>query len=378
MVVGIMEYAAKELVGVMSMDMAYFEQTAPVIKDITNIILALGWGMLIANMVFQSTKAMMSGVGFESEDPKHIFCRTFVFAFLLLASKQICNLAMGITGNVIELLQIPSALDFSIPDQSMFDISSSVKWLIVIVVGFILIFQYIKLLFEIGERYVVTSVLTFFSPLAFAMGGSKNTNDIFKGWCRMYGSMMVMMIMNIVFLKLILSAMGNVTKGSVLIWLVFVVALTRVARKIDSHIGKIGLNPAQTGDGVGSRLPGMMTMVAVRTMASTIGRNISSNRDSVGIIHEVTEVTQIIIPNIHARRAVLPEVMQEQQLIHHRAIAHQAVNKQETVNLYRITAVNQTDNTEEKINTEYRIWTLMNNTENSLTVILKHIRDVAV
>lgn len=280
MVVGIMEYAAKELVGVMSMDMAYFEQTAPVIKDITNIILALGWGMLIANMVFQSTKAMMSGVGFESEDPKHIFCRTFVFAFLLLASKQICNLAMGITENVIELLQIPSALDFSIPDQSMFDISSSVKWLIVIVVGFILIFQYIKLLFEIGERYVVTSVLTFFSPLAFAMGGSKNTNDIFKGWCRMYGSMMVMMIMNIVFLKLILSAMGNVTKGSVLIWLVFVVALTRVARKIDSHIGKIGLNPAQTGDGVGSRLPGMMTMVAVRTMASTIGRNISSNRDS--------------------------------------------------------------------------------------------------
>lgn len=113
MVVGIMEYAAKELVGVMSMDMAYFEQTAPVIKDITNIILALGWGMLIANMVFQSTKAMMSGVGFESEDPKHIFCRTFVFAFLLLASKQICNLAMGITGNVIELLQIPSARFFN-------------------------------------------------------------------------------------------------------------------------------------------------------------------------------------------------------------------------------------------------------------------------
>lgn len=59
--------------------------------------------------------------------------------------------------------------------------------------------------------------------------------------------------------------------------------------------------------------------------------------------------------------------MQEQQLIHHRAAAHQAVNKQETVNLYRITAVNQTDNTEEKIDTEYRIWTLMNNTENSLT-----------
>lgn len=98
MVVSIMEYAAKELVGVMSMDMSYFEKTAPVIKDITNIILALGWGLLIANMVFQSLKVMMSGAGFESEDPKHIFCRTFVFSFLLLASRQICNMAMGITG----------------------------------------------------------------------------------------------------------------------------------------------------------------------------------------------------------------------------------------------------------------------------------------
>lgn len=280
MVVSIMEYAAKELVGVMSMDMSYFEKTAPIIKDITNIILALGWGLLIANLVFQSIKVMMSGAGFEGEDPKSLFLRTFAFSFLLLASRQICNMAMGMTGRVIELLQIPSELSLAIPDQSMFSIGSGAKWLIVIVVGFILIFQYIKLLFEIGERYVVTSVLTFFAPLAFAMGGSKNTNDIFRGWCRMYGSMMVMMIMNIVFLKLILSAMDNVTSGSVLIWLVFVIALTRVARKIDSHIGKIGLNPAQTGNAMGSRLPGMMTMVAVRTMASTIGRNISANRDT--------------------------------------------------------------------------------------------------
>lgn len=104
MVVSIMEYAAKELVGVMSMDMTYFEKTAPVIKDITSVILALGWGLLIANLVFQSIKVMMSGAGFEGEDPKSLFLRTFAFSFLLLASRQICNMAMGITGKVIELL----------------------------------------------------------------------------------------------------------------------------------------------------------------------------------------------------------------------------------------------------------------------------------
>lgn len=187
LIVEIMDYAAKELIKVMGMDLSYFESMAPVIKDIVTVIIALSWGLLLANMVFQSLKSMMSGAGFESEDPKHIFMRSFVFAFLLLASRQICDIALGMTGKVIELLQIPDVLEVTIPDESMFTIGSGAKWLIVIIVGFVLMFQIIKLLFEIGERYVVTSVLTFFAPLAFSMGGSKNTSDIFKGWCRMYG-----------------------------------------------------------------------------------------------------------------------------------------------------------------------------------------------
>ena len=72
------------------------------------------------------------------------------------------------------------------------------------------------------------------------------------------------------------------TTGGVLVWLVFVIALTRVARKIDSHIGKIGLNPAQTGSELGSRLPGIMTMVAVRTMGSLISKSAANAKGGNG------------------------------------------------------------------------------------------------
>lgn len=282
MMLAIMAYASGELLGVMSMDLSYFEKTAPVVSEIVNVFVALGWALLIGNMVFQLMKSIMSGIGFEAEDPKIIFLRTFVFSFLLLASRQICNICSGIAGTVINMLALPSSITVTTPDESMFSLGAEAKWLLVIIVGVVLMFQMLKLLFEIGERYVITSVLTFFAPLAFAMGGSRNTNDIFKGWCRMYGSMLVMMIMNIVFLKLIMSAMSQMTSGGVLIWLVFVVALTRVARKIDSHIGKIGLNPAQTGAGIGSRIPGMMTMVAVRTMGSLVSRSMASAKGSTG------------------------------------------------------------------------------------------------
>lgn len=282
MMLDIMAYASGELLGVMRMDLSYFEKTAPVISEIVNVFVALGWALLIGNMVFQLMKSIMSGIGFEAEDPKIIFLRTFVFAFLLLASRQICDICSGIAGTVINMLALPGSITVTTPDESMFSLGAGAKWLLVIIVGVVLMFQMLKLLFEIGERYVITSVLTFFAPLAFAMGGSRNTNDIFKGWCRMYGSMLVMMIMNIVFLKLIMSAMSQMTSGGVLIWLVFVVALTRVARKIDSHIGKIGLNPAQTGAGIGSRIPGMMTMVAVRTMGSLVSRSMASAKGSTG------------------------------------------------------------------------------------------------
>ncbi len=274
LMVEIMSYASGELLGVLSMNLDYFEDTAPVISEIVNVFVALGWALLIGNMVFQLVKSMASGLGFEAEDPKIIFLRTFVFSFLLMASRQICDIGLSITGRVIDLLEMPSSIEIVTPDESMFSLGGEAKWLLVIIVGVVLMVQMVKLLFEIGERYVITSVLTFFSPLAFAMGGSRNTNDIFKGWCRMYGSMMILMIMNIVFLKLIMSAMSQISSGGVLIWLVFVVALTRVARKIDSHIGKLGLNPAHTGDGLGSRIPGMMTVMAARALGSTVSRSI--------------------------------------------------------------------------------------------------------
>lgn len=282
LMVSIMSYASGELIGVLSMDLAYFEGTAPAIKDITNIFIALGWALLIGNMVFQLLKSMMSGIGFEAEDPKILFLRTFVFGFLLLSSRQICNIGLGISSKIIDLLKIPRTILILTPSESMFDLGDDAKWLLVIIVGVILMCQMVKLLFEIGERYVITSVLTFFAPLAFSMGGSRNTSDIFKGWCRMYCSMLIMMIMNIVFLKLIMSGMTRMARGGVLVWLVFIVALTRVARKIDAHIGKIGLNPAQTGDGLGSRLPGVMTMMAVKVVSSAVSKNLSCAKGSTG------------------------------------------------------------------------------------------------
>ena len=276
------DYVFGDIIDVMTMDMDYFRRAAPVVDDISEIILALGWALLLGNLVFQLLKSIMSGAGFEGEDPRMLFMRTFAFSFLLLASPQICDMCSKMTGTVVAYLSIPRSFAFSAPTGMMFSAAGGVSWLIAIIVSIILIVQIVKLFFDIGERYVITCVLTFMAPLAFAMGGSKNTNDIFKGWCRMYGSMNLMLIMNLIFLKLITNAMANMWASNIIVWLVFVMALTRVARKIDAHIAKIGLNPAQTSNSVGVRFPGAMTLVVVRTLASLVGKSAGGMKGSSG------------------------------------------------------------------------------------------------
>lgn len=253
------------------MDLDYFRQVAPVTDDILDIIIAVGWALLLGNLVFQAVKSMATGLGFEGEDPKLLFTRTFVFAFLLLASPQICEIGLGISAHVIQLLQIPTSVTVTIPDENNFSLGAS--WLLIIIIGFIIMWQFVKLCFEVAERYVVTAILVLMAPLAFGMGGSKNTEDIFKGWCRMFGSMCVMMALNVVFLKLLISAMGYVPSGvAVLPWMLFIVGIARVARKADSIVARMGLNPAITGDGLGRGLPGMVAYAVVKGIGNSIAK----------------------------------------------------------------------------------------------------------
>ena len=280
------EYFASVLFDLMSLDFTYLREHMPVIDTIRQIMLGVGWALLIGNLVFQATRGMAAGLGFDAEDPKLLFTRTFAFSFLLVASPQICELGLNMTSTVIELLQMPDAVDITFADEASFA-GMSGAWLLVVICGIIVMFQTFKLIMEMAERYFILAVLTITSPLAFGMGGSRNTSDIFNGWCRMFGSMCLLMATNVMFVKMLLSVLSYYPSGlDVLPWMVLVVTIVKVAKKADSILARIGLNPAMTGDPLGRGFPGAMTMMVVRSMVSnaahTIGRNGNQPRSGSG------------------------------------------------------------------------------------------------
>ena len=263
------EYFSSMLLNVMSMDFAYLKERMPVIQPVMQTMLALGWALLIGNLVFQAARSMMTGLGFEAEDPKLLFGRTFVFSFLLVASPQICNIALNMTSTVINMLEVPDAVDIKFADKASFA-GLSASWLLVVICGIVVMFQSLKLILEMAERYFILAVLTITSPLAFGMGGSRSTSDIFSGWCRMYGSMCLLTILNVMFVKMLLSVLSFYPSGvDVLPWMVLVLTVVKVAKKADAIVARIGLNPAMTGDSLG-RFPGALSYMVMRSIAGNI------------------------------------------------------------------------------------------------------------
>lgn len=114
------EYFSSSLLDIMSMDYAYMKSHVPVMVSIAQVLLAVGWALLIGNLVFQALKSMAVGLGFEGEDPKLLFTRTFVFAFLLMASPQICEVGLSLTARIIELLEIPDGGRHLVPSFHQF------------------------------------------------------------------------------------------------------------------------------------------------------------------------------------------------------------------------------------------------------------------
>lgn len=265
----LMNYCADALLGLMNTDLSYFESNVPIILKLYGVFVAIGWGFLIGNCAFQCLKAMFAGLGFETESPAILLVRTFLFGFLLIMSKQVCEMGLSIGKTLMELIGLPEKASIAFPDDSMFpDLTSS--WLLIVIIGVLIGSQLIKLFFEIGERYVVVAILTLFSPIAFAMGGSRSTKDICSGFIRTYASMILLLVSNVLFLKLIYSALSSMPDGVMILpWTVLIVGIARVARKADNLLSKIGLNPSFTGDPLGNGMGKAVAFMAARSILSS-------------------------------------------------------------------------------------------------------------
>ena len=155
------------------------------------------------------------GLGLSAEDPAKLAIKSVLFIFLALYADQIMVLILGIAGTPYDWVVDTSlpAIEFanfgSVLTVVIGCLASGSVSLIVLILVLMIAWNYIKLLFEAAERYILVGVLIYTAPIAFAMGASENTSNVFSAWCRMLGGELFLLIMNAWCLRLFTSMIGN-------------------------------------------------------------------------------------------------------------------------------------------------------------------------
>lgn len=223
---GIVEWIAEQVMngldlittsvlGALGCNMDTFLRYFPAAETMYGIFVATAIGLVLLNWVWQLFKNFGLIAGVEAEDPFKLSIRSVLFIGLIYYCDEITELILDIGGTPYAWIlssELPP-LNFADFNSVLITIlgvcaSGSVA-LIALILVLILAWNYIKLLFEAAERYILLGVIVYTAPMAFATGASHSTSNIFKSWCRMFGSQIFLLLMNAWCLRLFTSMVGS-------------------------------------------------------------------------------------------------------------------------------------------------------------------------
>ena len=280
----LMDAVSRVFLAALGTDMDAMEGYFPFVVKAFDILQYMAWTILFLITVWQLFR-VFGGPITEAENPWQLLLRSALFAVLVGAARPIFTMVLDIARAPYTALMEVSmdGEDFTFAGieealkNGLTTIVSTVTVVGPILILILLIalgWNYFKLLLECVERYIVVGVLCYTSPLAYAMGGSKATSQVFKSWCRMVGSQLLLLVLNVWFLRAFDSSVGQFIGnggalasggGSVFLWLFCALAFLKTAQKFDSYLAAMGLNVAQTGSSMA------MEMVMAARVLSGLG-----------------------------------------------------------------------------------------------------------
>lgn len=266
----------------LSCDLSLFEELFSVVGDLyKNVVLPMGIALLLLICVWQLFKSMFGKAGVASEDPIELVCRTGISLFFIVAAKPLVDYILAvagtpyqwITGTDVEVSSFSEYVSVLEGLTGGLGIDSLNIAILMLIMQFVVAWNYFKMLFVIAERYVLLGVFSYTAPLAFGTGGSKATNNILASWAKMFGGQIILILLNSWCLKMFLSGYGNLNASAYGFTKFFVATLClvgfcKVTFKLDSYLSSLGVNLGRPTTGIGA----LGLMMAAGRVLSHVGR----------------------------------------------------------------------------------------------------------
>lgn len=266
-IVDMMELITNMFTELLSCNLSLFEELFSVVGSLyKNVIVPTGIAILLMILVWQLFKSMFGGkAGVNAEEPIELICRSAISLFLLAGSKPLVDYILRIAGTPYQWVvgtkvKVASFSGYVSTLEGVTDtlgISSLSISVLMLIMQFVVAWNYFKMLMVIAERYVLLGVFSYTAPLAFATGGSKATNNILASWSKMFGGQVVLVILNAWCMKMFLSGYGNMMASSYGFTKFFaatlcLVGFCKITFKLDSYMASLGVNLGRPAPGMGA------------------------------------------------------------------------------------------------------------------------------
>ena len=203
-VMNLLDLASTSVLGALGCNMDTFKRYFPAASAMYEIFIWTAIGLVLLNLVWQLYRCYGAGFYIDTENPINLVVRSVIFLLLIWYCYDIYNWILDSSLPGVQFGDFNSVLLVIIGV-----IANGSVALIALILVVVLAWNYLKLLLEASERYIVLGILVFTTPLAFAMGAARGTNNIFKSWCRMFGGQLLLLIMNAWCLKLFVNMVGE-------------------------------------------------------------------------------------------------------------------------------------------------------------------------
>ena len=303
----------------------------PSVKSGSVWMIMVSMGLMIEYMIsiFSISKSYLGPMA-RSEHPFQVLLKTMFFSILVVYSADICGWFLDIARLPFAVMATNSGVDgmdmgYDDPDESglgdkiygvvnglfyeilngdnsgegakakadkdnliqkafgvlkkMFELIlfEAITMIFATVVVAAIAWNYLKMIIEIAERYVVLGLLCLFSPLCIATGVSESTSSTFKSWCRVMISQMILTILALFFVRVFQGAVNRITSVGLssqtladgktmyhpIIGLVFLLSWLRIGQRVDNYLGTLGLTAIAAGDGLFADMLGGSRAIAM-------------------------------------------------------------------------------------------------------------------
>ncbi|MGL4606359.1 MAG: hypothetical protein ACRCU3_02750 [Eubacteriaceae bacterium] len=305
-------------------DLTNFNAWFPEAALLHTIIQSLGIAILSVITIFNIFCVLLRPITESKQNLLKLILRFFVFVFLIVFGLEIITAVLDFLKGPFGLITEANSVSLSLENKGVVDfeelgnaiktgvgsikidemniphlpgpIESLFQAIFILLIGL----NYIKLLFEILERYVYLGFISYTSPLAFSTGAADSSAGIFHTWVKLFISQLVLMFLNVWFLRIVNSTLAllivNLTTlgtggdlpmigigsggiGSATLLMVVVLMFIKLALQADNLLSRLGLDAAPTGKGVGREILG--GIMSVGLMASRAGSAFTGGRGGV-------------------------------------------------------------------------------------------------